>query len=251
MITLDKFKQFLGFGIPGVEAQRAVGLVIVMRTIPLGEIVAIPGDLLFLAGGQTFVLAGGGRRELNESQSFTEIPLQAQHTGPAGNIGIGQNWTMNQEVDFRTMNHTAFSGGVDEIPDKQGLYPHLVQNMEIDIDDRLQECIDLGKKVVRELAGVDDSVDDDGSFFNDPCLMEAVYLVGMYRLEQNTTRDRIFNAPSSQPGWPELRAMFKDRTFLPLMAQVQSLISQSGKRNISLWFENATFQPSSEGVSKF
>ena len=246
MISVEDFKNFLGYQIDAIEAKNSLGLLVLTRTNPTGTVVPIPSDLVYMASGQSFVQANRDVTEINESQLFIEVSVQARHAGLASNIEADQVWTMDQVVSFTASNPNSFSEGQDAKPEVPGVAPMSLDSHGHD-DDRLQACINIGKAIVRQLAG--DSTTGDNELFANPLLKEAVLLVAMYRL-QNINTAEVSSSFGDGGLSTTVTQLFRDRSFLPLMTQVETLISQSGKRNLSLWFDGI-FEPTNSQVAKF
>ena len=166
-----------------------------------------------------------------------EIPLQARHAGVDGNIPANQNWRVDQSVDFTVSNPNPFSEGAEAIPKRLGLYPssgNLQQGIE---DSRVQEALDTGKLVVKDMGPIKAGITDE-TLFSNVLIRQATYLVAMYYLENNQVQESSGPTYVIDQSSNNARRMFKDRIFLPLMQQVDSLISQSGFRDISYWFDD-------------
>ena len=239
MISLDDFKKFLGWSRPAEDAKKAVGLVVATRSTPVGSLVLIPSNLVFYAGGQSFIQPLNQRTVINESQNMVEVPLQARRAGSAGNIEANQNWQVDQSVDFTVTNPNAFSQGAEAVPQRLGLYPSSGDFQQRMDDTRVQEALDTGKLIVKDLGPIKSDVTDE-VLFNNVLIKQAVYLISMYWLENNQVQESSGPAYNLNQTGNQSRRMFKDRTFLPLMQQVDSLISQSGFRDLNYWFNEET-----------
>ena len=240
MITIEDFKKFLGWSRPAEDAKKSVGLAILARKNPdpnPGNLVNIPANLIYFAGGQSFQQPiNSAIRQINESQNMIEIPLQARRAGSAGNIGANQNWQTDQTVGFSVTNPNPFSLGADKIPQRLGLYPAIGDFRQGMDDTRVQEALDTGKAVVKEIGPIKEGITDE-ELFNNVLIRQATYLISMYWLENNQVQESSGPAYNLNQTGNQSRRMFKDRTFLPLMQQVDSLISQSGFRDLNYWFD--------------
>ena len=235
MITIEDFKKFMGWSKAAEDAKKAVGLVVATRSTPVGSLVLIPSNLVFYAGGQSFIQPLNQRTVINESQNMVEFPLQARHAGVAGNIEANQNWQVDQSVDFTVTNPNAFSQGAEAVPQRLGLYPSSGDFQQRMDDDRVQEALDTGKLIVKEIGPIKSGTTDE-TLFGNVLIKQATYLVAMYYLENNQVQESSGPAYNLNQTGNQSRRMFKDRTFLPLMQQVDSLISQSGFRDLDYWF---------------
>ena len=238
MITIDNFKQFLGWGRPEEEAKPAIGLVILTRSSPTGTVIPILDSLVFYGGGQSFVQANRETMEINESQTMVEIPLIARNAGLAGNIPASQIWNVDQSVSFAVSNPNAFSQGAEALPARPGLFPASDTGQGYD-DERVQEALDIGKAVVKQIGPIKSDVTDETLFAN-VLIKQAVYLVSMYALENNQVQESTGPLYILQQTAGDVRRMFKDRTWLPLLAQVNAYIGQSGFRDVDYWFDRET-----------
>lgn len=236
MITLDEFKAFLGYRRPGTPASPATGTLTLTRKSGITGDVFVFGNVVFRASGQSFIPASvmsptqNPVAKIRDGINFITLNVKADQTGPSGNIEASQTWITNLDVDYEVSNDNAFIGGADEVADKPGIYQFNGTTEELVADDRLQACLNTGQAAVMALMGVDD---ED---FDHQLLKEAVFLIAMYRLENNTSQDIAYQ--NSPPGVqaPNTQKRFKDHVYGPLLLQVEHLISQSGKRNIELLF---------------
>ena len=233
----------MGWSRPAEDAKKSVGLVILARKNPdpnPGNLVNIPANLIYFAGGQSFQQPiNSAIRQINESQNMVEVPLQARRAGSAGNIEANQNWQVDQSVDFTVTNPNAFSQGAEAVPQRLGLYPSSGDFQQRMDDTRVQEALDTGKLIVKDLGPIKSDVTDE-VLFNNVLIKQAVYLISMYWLENNQVQESSGPAYNLNQTGNQSRRMFKDRTFLPLMQQVDSLISQSGFRDLNYWFNEET-----------
>ena len=236
MITIDEFKAFLGYKREGTPASPSTGTLTLTRKSGKTGDIFVFGNVVFRSSGQSFIPASihsptqNAIATIDDGVNFITLNVKADKTGPSGNIEANQTWIANRDVDYEISNDNAFTGGTDEVPDKPGIYQFNGTTDELFDDDRLQACLNTGMAVVLALMGVDD---DD---FENQLLKEAVFLIAMYRMENNTSQDISYQ--NSPPGIqaPNTTKRFKDHVYGPLLLQVEHLISQSGKRNIELLF---------------
>ena len=243
MITIEDFKKFMGWSKAAEDAKKSVGLVILARKNPdpnPGNLVNIPLNLIYFADGQSFQQPiNSAIRQINESQNMVEVPLQARHAGVAGNIPANQNWQADQTVGFSVTNPNPFSLGADAVPQRLGLYPSSGDFQQRMDDTRVQEALDTGRLIIKDMGPIKSDVTDE-TLFGNVLIKQATYLVAMYYLENNQVQESSGPTYNLNQTGNQSRRMFKDRTFLPLMQQVDSLISQSGFRDLNYWFNEET-----------
>lgn len=231
MINIELFKNFLGYGKPGISAVYARGSLTLNRKTGVAGIISIPPNLTFSVSGKFYEsVTGRNPREINESQDFVPYLVQATFPGVSGNLSqLNQTFNINQDVDFTATNEGAITGGAEEIAPVAGA--SLADFEEAGLtDERLQEALDVGTAIVKSMSG-----NDDADLTDNILIKEAVYLVAMYRLQNNTITEKSTTLGSEELSGTVNR-FFRDRSFIPLMGQVESLISQSGKRNLTPFF---------------
>lgn len=233
MINIENFKKYLGFRIPAKPAVKARGILTLNRRTGVSGIIPIPQGLVFSTSGK-FYESGTSQNpiELNESQDFIPYVVQAVHPGASSNLtALNQYFSIDQGLlRFTATNENVIVGGLDGIPEIPGINPMDSEQIGWS-DDRLQEALNIGTYIVRALAG-----NQDEDFTDHILIIEAIYLCAMYRLQnsQTTEKDAVLSFEGLANS--STKTFFRDRTFLPLVQQVQSLISQSGKRNLDQYF---------------
>ena len=231
MITIEKFKNYLGFTRKAKPAVPARGTLTLNRKTGVTGIIRVPDNLTFSTSGKFYKSSTESNfRELNQSQSFIPYLVVAVHGGPSYNLTeTNQIFAIDQVVNFTATNESPIVGGLDAIPEMPGIN---VLDLEQQgwTDDRLQEALDVGTYIVRELAG-----NSDTDLTDNILIREAIYLMSMYRLQNNQTTEKTTSFGDDGLS-NATKTFFRDRSFLPLMQQVQSLISQSGKRNLDQYF---------------
>lgn len=163
MVSVQDFRDYMGYFRDPEDAKGSIGLLLLTRTNPTGTVVPIPSDLIYMASGQSFNQANRDVTEINESQLFVEISVQARHAGPSGNIDADQVWTTNQNVNFTATNPNPFSKGQDAKLYIHGIAPLSTEGWAFS-NERLQGSLNVGMAVVRQLAG--DSTTSDNEFFD-------------------------------------------------------------------------------------
>ena len=234
MITLDEFKSFLGYFRKGTPASPSQGILTLTRKSGITGDIFVFGNVVFRASGKSFIPSINLQTKnsiatIADGVNFITLDVKAENPGTASNLPANQTWIANIDVDYNITNDDSFSGGVDEVEDKPGIYQWNGTAQEnLVADDRLQACLNTGQAVVMELMGVDD---ED---FDHQLLKEAVFLIAMYRMENNTSQDISYQGSPPGVQAPNTTKRFKDHVYEPLLLQVEHLISQSGKRNIDL-----------------
>ena len=227
MITIENFKKYLGYAEADIPAVKARGTLTLNRKPGVTGIIPIPSNLIFLSplGNDYKSATLDNPIEINESQDFVPYFIESRfYQGAKGNYaGTNSPFQINQTVDFTATNAGPISGGKDYIPGALGLL-----NFEqlAFTDDRLQDALDIGTEIVKQMSG-----NSDNDLTDNILIREAIYLVAMYRLQNNNTNETSANIEIMTA-----TRFFRDRTFAPLMRQVENLISQSGKRNLDLYF---------------
>ena len=233
MITIEDFKNFLGYAKAEVEATPAIGTLTLRRKQGVVGVIPVPANIIFEYNGVFYIsFSSDNPSGFTSSQNFIPFAIKAQNPGVSGNVeATDQTFTPSETVNFTATNQSPIAGGADKVEGRDGLYPDdLTAISHGQSDSRLQECINTAQSAVLERMGVDQ---DD---FNHPCLKQAVYLLAMFMLENNTSQDIQFYAPYQHQPIANVNKRFKDFVYEPLNQQVENLISQSGRRNLDLFF---------------
>lgn len=220
MITVDNFSSFLGLGKAPSPAKKAVGLITVTQLNPSTSL-DIQQDTQFIhVSGAKF--RSTELVTISESQSFGIVALQAEEGGVLGNIPAGDNsdWT-SQIPSIEIQNQNPFTGGVDEQATIKGLYPNRGQFAGYS-PEMLERALNVSKAVVRGLIGLqpDEELDE-----TDVRVCEGVYLLAMYRLQNNWSQVLEYPLKSQDEASPLQTKRFMDRLYNPLLKQVIGLIS--------------------------
>ena len=161
---------------------------------------------------------------ISESAVFAPVTVQAQNAGAQYNIQPSQNWASPQLGGVTVQNAIPFSNGSDDIPERKGLYPQRQKGVG-PTDTQLQRALDVSHQVIRGMIGLKDTED----FPDDSRTREAVFLLSMYRLENNLTQEAIFAKPTLHATSPQETRYFRANVYRHLMNQVAGLISHLTK----------------------
>lgn len=218
MISIDDFRRFLGFSTRDTPGQKAVGILKVSRADQSStNIINIPAQEWSAQGtGKTFDSTES--RIINQSQKHIEIGIQARLVGASYNLAAGQNWGIMDGI--LVTNENPISGGKDVIKGQAGMFP---DNADLGpADSRLQACIDLGKDFARRIIGLKPTEDLDETNI---LIRECVFLIGMFRLQQNTSQGYSVPIPSGQPVSKQSEVYFRHQIYQPLIRQCQGILS--------------------------
>jgi len=229
MITPNDFKQWLGYSLPGSPGTEAVGLLQITKASGReNQSFSIPKDSIFSAKGLQF--KNPEAWQVSESRSDPlDIAVRSESVGVAGNLPSGQHW--NSPVSgLLVTNPAAFSLGADPIPDTPGLYPS-DQKLEPS-DSLLQLHIDTAIMMVRDIIGL---LDTETIPSDDPRVKQAIFLLAMYRLENNSSQQKGRNVPDEFETNPQVTSYFRAKVYEPLLMQVRGLVSHliNWKRQIN------------------
>lgn len=244
MVTLRDFREFLGFSIEGSGSR---GLITIRRKPPIPQdkkSIDIPKNTRFYSNNISFY--NPERTILSESSDFIPLFIVTNTKGEDSNLKPNQQWKTSLPswiTEMITIENTqAFSGGIDELP---GQYFGGVGEVNL-FDNQIQRALDVARLQLAKELGITESNEDTSNFElwlqDDPCIREALMMIAMYRLQQNTTQSLNYNVGYSRGGsFPEQEKYFRHRDFEPLMRQVRGLISH--RRNVS------AFMPTLDEVS--
>lgn len=220
MITIKDFSDFLGLGREKTPGMKASGILVVTKTVSLDRVLNIPKSTRFdsESGYKYFTTEDN---TISESATFLPVAVVSQSPGQAYNIPANQVWTSPQIGGVSVANPQAFTGGQDSLPEIKGIYPQRQKGIGPS-DNQLQRCIDVAVAVIRGMIGL--SPKDDFPY-TDSRVREAVFLLALYRLENNQIQETRFQKPSLHATSPEESRYFRANVYKPLMGQVSGLIS--------------------------
>lgn len=229
MLSVLNFRKFLGYSIKAQDAVPARGTLTLNRKAGVTGIIQIPRNLTYSTSGKFYKQATSESLELSESAEFIPIVVEATQAGASGNLSeLNQTFRLSQNVNVDAVNESPISGGQDAVKEVPGINPLSFEQLGWS-DDRLQSALDVGTYMVRALAG-----NQDADFTDNILIQEAIYLCSMYRLQNHSTTES--SSTLSEGLNSNSVYLFRHHAFLPLLQQVQSLISQSGKRNLDQFF---------------
>lgn len=156
MHSLDDFKRFCGFYVGQVPAEKATGLLLLVRTDQADEtVVNLPTGTKFMAKGLAF--ESSQAEDLNESLKQITLPVQSVLGGVAGNLPAGQNWTSSLS-GLDISNPSAFQGGVDAKAEVLGSNAQKLRSFDVP-DSVLQMCLDTSIGVIKGMCGLEQTSD--------------------------------------------------------------------------------------------
>ena len=218
MITPTTFRQWAGFSYGGSVGARAVGLLQITKASGReNQAFSIPKDSIFSARGLQF--SNPESWQISESRSDPlDISVRAVSVGLAGNLAIGQQWNSPVSGILAT-NPAAFTLGADPQKQKVGIFP-IGQDLTI-TDEKLQLHLDTAISICRSIIGLGqlEVFPED-----DPRVKQAVFLLAMYRLENNHTQQRETSFGDSDLPLRE-QSYFRAKVYEPLLMQVRGLLS--------------------------
>lgn len=220
MITVLEFRQWLGYAFGGSPGRKAVGLLRFTKRAGFENMAfTIEKGQTFSAGGFKFETVEGW--QISESRTDPlEIAVQSVLLTARANIPANANWDSEPIIGLAKTNDSAFTLGRDVVESKPGTFP---DSEELGPQDSILEFhLNAAKKV----CWADMALSPDDTFpEEDERVREAVYLLAMYRLENNTTQGRSTTAPEAQIPDIQQQIYFRAKVYGPLMQQVRRLLS--------------------------
>jgi len=229
MISVEDFKRFLGFSLPADSGSPSFGILQFQKTLATATITIKAGAMFSTDKGLAFIIPDGPW-ELSESRPISDpLPIGAESRLPGikYNISANQNWKGPFD-SFSVSNPNDFTQGRDPLPATAGLYPE--SSAPRPPDSRLQSCLDVGTAFIRSMLGLKSGEDLDQT---NSLIKEAIYLVGSFRLSNTQFQTLEYPVPSQNSLNAQVTAMYRDRSYAPLLNEVKNLLYATGKVNFN------------------
>lgn len=216
-ITINDFRKWAGFSYDGFEGTKAVGLLKLTKEAgSLNQAFSIPKNYTWVANGIQF--QNPEAWEISQTRRDPlDIAIQSVSPSARANIEAYQTWDSYPGLSLE--NPFAFTLGADPQEAKGGVFP-IAQDLTIR-DEILQLHLDTAISVCRSIIGLGTAEDFPE---NDPRVMQAVFLLSIYRLENNHTQQRQFSIFEGEMPLRE-QSYFRAKVYEPLLMQVRGLLS--------------------------